>query len=498
MHVRTEQLWAVARPDGDRGPHLRPAAVTVCWSIATALPLIGLVSLLWRTEMDPQWNNPGVHFVLFLAVAALDVVLGYAAGEAAERRGDARVLLLSLAFLATGGFLGLHAVGTEGILFDEPLAGFRVAIPVGSFVAALFGAASAFVEGRPRYATLVVRRRATLRRAVLFAMAVWFTWTVAELPPLDGPSSEGGTQSLLTVLAGLGMALYVMAGARYWRMYRHRLSLLPASIIACFVLLAEALVGVIVTGERHWHASWWEWHALIVTGYLLIAVAAHREWRDERFRHLYLPTTRECTRDVSVLFSDLAGFTTFSERTAPAVVAEVLNAYYEIAAPLVSCRFGGEVEKFIGDGMMASFNSRGDQPDHAVRAAAAALSLQRELTRLADEHAGWPRVRVGVNSGEAAVRELGGHGLVSYALIGDTVNTGSRLEGRAPVGGVLIGAETLRRLPDGVEGEPILGLKLKGKDTPIDAYLLRSLPAARACSPSKSHDPEIEEEAPCV
>ena len=69
----------------------------------------------------------------------------------------------------------------------------------------------------------------------------------------------------------------------------------------------------------------------------------------------------------------------------------MLNAYYAIAAPLVSRRFGGEVEKFIGDGMMASFNSRGDQPDHAVRAAGAALALQRELTRLADDHPGWPR-----------------------------------------------------------------------------------------------------------
>ena len=58
--------------------------------------------------------------------------------------------------------------------------------------------------------------------------------------------------------------------------------------------------------------------------------------------------------------------------------------------------------------MMATFNTRGDQPDHAVRAAGAALALQRELTRLADDHPGWPRLRVGVNSGEAVVRELGG------------------------------------------------------------------------------------------
>jgi class 3 adenylate cyclase len=459
------------------GRRFRSAAVAACWGLAAALPLIGLLSLLWRAELDPRWTNAEAHFVLFLTVGAVDFLLAYAAGQAAERRGDARVLLMSLAFLATGGFLGLHAVGTQGVLFSEPLSGFKVAIPVGSSLAAIFGGASAFVDHKPEYASLVMRHRTTLRRAVLVAMGAWFTWTVAELPPLDQPNSEGGTQSLLTVLAAIGMIAYALGAIRYWFVYRRRMSLLPASIIACFVLLAQAMVGVVLTGERNWHASWWEWHALILAGYFLIGYAAHREWHDERFRHLYLSTTRECSREVSVLFSDLAGFTPFSERSTPTEVAKVLNTYYALAAPLVSRGFGGEVEKFIGDGLMASFNSRGDQPDHAVRAAGAALSLQRELSRLADEHPGWPRLRVGVNSGAAIVRELGGHGFVSYAVIGDTVNTGSRLEGRAPVGGVLIGAETYRRLPDGTVAEPMLGLEVKGKGAPIDAYLLRSLPA---------------------
>ena len=145
------------------------------------------------------------------------------------------------------------------------------------------------------------------------------------------------------------------------------------------MLLSEAMIGVAVTGERKWHASWWEWHGLIVTAYLVIGLAARREWRDERFRHLYLPTTRERHQEVSVLFGDLVGFTSFAERSAPAEVAAVLNTYWGIAAPLITRRFGGEVEKFIGDGMLAVFNSRGDQPDHALRAARAALALQREL-----------------------------------------------------------------------------------------------------------------------
>jgi adenylate cyclase len=100
--------------------------------------------------------------------------------------------------------------------------------------------------------------------------------------------------------------------------------------------------------------------------------------------------------------------------------------YYEVAAPLIARRFSGHIEKFMGDGVMATFNSRGVQPDHALRAGRAGLALQAELGRLADEHPGWPRFRVGVNSGEAVLRELGGHGHIAYSLIGDTVNLASR------------------------------------------------------------------------
>jgi adenylate cyclase len=154
----------------------------------------------------------------------------------------------------------------------------------------------------------------------------------------------------------------------------------------------------------------------------------------------------------------------------------VLHAYWGIAAPLLTREFGGEVEKFIGDGVVALFNKRGDQPDHALRAARAALALQRAFAGLAEEHPDWPRMRVGVNSGEAVVREIGGDGYVAYPLVGDTINTGARLEGLAPVGGVLIGAETYGQLPDGAVVEPRAGLRVKGKDHAVDGYVLLALP----------------------
>jgi adenylate cyclase len=468
------------RGSGDRPPILlqqraRAGAVVVAGVLAAALPLIGLLSLLLRSQLDPHLESYRLHFVVFGIAGAVAFVLGYAAGEAANRRADARVLLLSLAFMATGGFFALHAFGTPSILFSDDYAGFQVAIPVGLLVSAVFAAGSAFVDVRAEIAPLVIRHRRLLRIAVLIVMAAWFVWTVAKLPPLRGPNSEAATGTLLAVMAVVGTIVYGVSAARYWRIFRHRWNLLPAAVIACFLLLSEAMIGVAVTGERKWHASWWEWHGLILTAYLIIGFAAQRQWRDERFRHLYLSTTRERRQDISVLFGDLDGFTGFSERSSPTDVAALLNAYWGVAAPLITRRYGGELEKFIGDGMMAVFNSRDDQPDHAVRAAGAALALQRELAAIAEKHPDWPRMRVGVNSGEAVVREIGGEGHVAYPLVGDTINTGSRLEGVAPVGGVLIGAETYDRLPHGAVVEERPGLRVKGKDDVVDAYLLLAL-----------------------
>jgi adenylate cyclase len=322
----------------------------------------------------------------------------------------------------------------------------------------------------------LIRRRTLLRVGVLAAMGGWFIWTIAELPPLRGQSGEAATGRLVAAIAIVGTLVYAVSAARYWTIFRRRWTVLPAATIACFVLLSEAMVGVAITGERRWHASWWEWHGLIVTAYLVVGLAARREWRDERFRHLYLSTTRERRQEISVLFGDLVGFTTFAERSTPAEAAAVLNAYWGVAAPLMTRDFGGEVEKFTGDGIAVLFNSRSDQPDHARRAACAALALQQRFGRLAERHPDWPPMRVGVNSGEAFVREIGGDGHVAYPLVGDAVNTGARLESLAPAGGVLIGAHTYDQLPEGTVVEKRSGLRLKGKGELVDAYVLLALP----------------------
>ena len=330
--------------------------------VAAALPLVGLISLLLRSQLDPHIENYPLHFVVFGVVGAVAFGLGYAAGEAANRRGDARVLLLSLAFMATGGFLWLHALGTPSILFSKEHAGFQVAIPVGLLVGAVFAAGSAFVDIRPGIAAVLIRRRTRLRLAVLVSMALWFVWTVANLPPVGGPNSEAATNRLLTVIAVLGTIVYAVSAAAVLEHLPSRSDPAPRG---CRSVLRPALRG---DDRRCGHRRTQVARQLVGMarpdrhGLPDRRLAARREWRDERFRRLYLPTTRERHQDVSVLFADLVGFTGFAERSSPAEAAAVLDAYWGIAAPLITRQFGGEVEKFIGDGIMAMFNNRAISP----------------------------------------------------------------------------------------------------------------------------------------
>ena len=97
---------------------------------------------------------------------------------------------------------------------------------------------------------------------------------------------------------------------------------------------------------------------------------------------------------------------------------------------------------------------------------------------MASEHPGWPRFRVGINSGEVSLSLLGAGGGRTHTVIGDTVNVASRLEAKAPVGGVAIGPATRALLPEAVT-EPLGALVLKGKAEPVEAHVLIALGPAR-------------------
>jgi adenylate cyclase len=152
----------------------------------------------------------------------------------------------------------------------------------------------------------------------------------------------------------------------------------------------------------------------------------------------------------------------------------MLNAYFEVAIPPVVERHGGDIDRLIGDALMATFNRRGDQPDHPEQAARAALAIQEATGAIAAEHPNWPRFRVGVNTGEALVGVLGTGGGRTHTVVGDTVNVAARLESQAPVGGVALGPATADRL-EGARTERLGAVHVKGKDEPIEAHALVAL-----------------------
>ena len=444
------------------------------WGVLVALPLLGLCLLLWQPALDAQWEHHPAHFWLVLVAALINGILAFTTGEAAHRRGDARLFFISLAFLTSAGFLGLHALATPGVLLEGGNAGFVIATPIGLVISSVFCAGSSFVAANADLSPTVMRRERVLRALTLAVIAAWAAYSLAGLPPLEGPlPAEVATPGLIG-LATLGVVLYAVAAARYYPVWKRRRRPLPVSVITAFALLAEAMIAIAFA--RNWHATWWEWHLLMLAAFGIVAYTARKQWREERFSDLYLEETRGRTRDVSVLFADLQGFTSFSERSEPMDVSAMLNEYFEVAVPMVANQHGGDVDKLIGDAIMVTFNTHGDQPDHATRATRAGLALQQETARILERHPGWPRFRVGVNSGEAMVGLVGAEGGRGYTVIGDTVNLASRLEGQAQAGQVVVGARTYRTLPDGTRAEPLGGVRVKGKEAPIEAYVVIELP----------------------
>ena len=176
------------------------------------------------------------------------------------------------------------------------------------------------------------------------------------------------------------------------------------------------------------------------------------------------PAVREERKIVTVLFADLVGFTSRAERLDPEAVRAFLARYHARLRTELE-RFGGTVEKFIGDAVMAIFGApvaREDDPERAVRAALAIRDWVRGDEEL--------QVRVGVNTGEALValtaRPEAGEGMV----LGDVVNTAQRLESMAPANGVLVGERTFRATCQAIEYREVGSILVKGKAQPVRAW----------------------------
>jgi adenylate cyclase len=176
-------------------------------------------------------------------------------------------------------------------------------------------------------------------------------------------------------------------------------------------------------------------------------------------------------RDVSVLFADIVGFTSLSEKLTPAQTAALLNLFFERMADAVFNN-EGTLDKFIGDALMAVFGAPLDQPDHAARAVRTAQAMQRSLAELNNETAGPPlRIRLGIHTGLARVGDIGSMRRREYTVLGDVVNTASRLESAvAKPGQIIISAATRERLGDAFSVHPLGLVSLRGRAAPVEVF----------------------------
>jgi len=188
-------------------------------------------------------------------------------------------------------------------------------------------------------------------------------------------------------------------------------------------------------------------------------------------------------RDVSVLFADIVGFTTMSEKMSPAAVSLLLNEYLSRMTDIIF-KYEGTLDKYIGDAIMAVFGAPLDMPDHASRSIKTALEMRDRLEEFNAERKEGPllRIRIGINSGKAVAGEIGSINKKEYTVLGDTVNTASRLESSvAKPMMVVIGENTHDAVKDQFECRSLGNAILKGKEKEVAVFeVMRALRATDA------------------
>lgn len=245
------------------------------WALHLVIPLLALWLLVSRPRFDVRWEHHGAHFGLVLVTAVVNVVLAVLISRAAARRDDARLFLVSIAFVISAGFLGLHALATPQVILSGPNAGFVFATPVGLALASVLAAASSLELGQTG-AARVRRLRTPLRVVVSALLAAWGVLSLAGLPPLDRAITPQETAGPLRYAAFGGTALYLYAALRYFGLHRRRPAVMLISITTAFVLLAEAMISVAY--GRNWQASWWEWHLLMTAAFAFVAYSAYVQY----------------------------------------------------------------------------------------------------------------------------------------------------------------------------------------------------------------------------
>ncbi len=192
------------------------------------------------------------------------------------------------------------------------------------------------------------------------------------------------------------------------------------------------------------------------------------------------PGLRGERREVSILFSDLRGFTTMSEDMPPEQVAAILNEYFDAMTAAIF-RYRGMINDFVGDAVMAIFGAPLQDREHALHATRAGIAMGEalEALNLRWKREGLPQLRmgIGIHSGEVFAGNIGGRSRVKYTLIGDAVNVASRVEGlNKELGTTMLITEATRRLlGDGVKARDMGPREVKGRTELVHVHELLAL-----------------------
>lgn len=302
-----------------------------------------------------------------------------------------------------------------------------------------------------------------------------------------------GTPSLWTVLGvllmGVGASVHVMRAGHVRQTSLAFLLWLPCPVAVSFIAYSVGYwwpmaVGVLAV-------------ALALVGATLLNYAT--EWRqrafirnafryylgDEVIEQILADPSRLRLggekREMTVFFSDIESFSSFSEKLAPDALTSLLNDYLSEMGAIIK-EEGGYLDKYIGDAIVAFWNAPVLQPDHAARACRAALKCQRRLAELRGEYARRAgvvlRARIGLNTGVVTVGNMGSYERFNYTILGDAANLASRLEGANKAFGtyIMVSERTWQMSGGAWTGRELAKLRVVGRQTPVRVFELAGFP----------------------
>jgi adenylate cyclase len=321
------------------------------------------------------------------------------------------------------------------------------------------------------------------------------------LYPLSGIHAE----VLSGILGGLEKKAFICSASRTYKIIM--LILLAGVAVLCISAKKEALFHLSffmiftvfsgITLYRWQEAAISPWFAFPVTMlfFLWLSAFLHRlfvRYREQLLLHnalsRYFPHAlaerimREgktelipAYKDLTILFSDISGFTKWSSDKSPEQVHNFLSDYLESMAEILFTH-GGTVDKFMGDGILSFFGDPLDLPNHTERCLQAAIAMQEKVRILAEK---WKpivdidlKVRIGINTGKVIVGNLGNKTRIEYTVIGAAVNLAQRMESNAPVGGILVTADAWEKVKDKFTFTERRDVTVKGYGETIEAYVV--------------------------